>query len=190
MKLIGLHGHAGAGKNTFAEEFHYAAFFEYAFAAPVKAVCMEVFGLSHMDFVDRARKEEVIDYWNKSPRELAQYVGTEMFRNHFGSDIWIKSLEARLIRDLSAREDKNRKVLITDVRFQNEADWITKQGGWIIHLTRPGYEGNVGISSHASEQTLDFTHLTKGENYHKILNEGSITDLQLKAQQFISLYQL
>lgn len=190
MKLIGLHGHAGAGKNTFAEEFHYASFFEYSFATPIKTVCMEVFGLSHMDFLDRNRKEELIDFWNKSPRELAQYVGTEMFRNHFGSDIWIKSLEARLIRDLYAREHENKKVIITDVRFQNEADWIIKQGGWIIHLTRPGHEGNVGIQGHLSEQPLNFAHLTQGENYHEVLNAGSITDLQLKAQHFITQHQL
>lgn len=186
MKLVGIHGHAGVGKNTFAEEFHYAGFFEYSFASPIKQACVEIFGLSALDFIDRDRKEAVIDYWNYSPRQLAQYVGAEMFRQHFGPNIWIKSLQARIVRDLGVRKEENRKVVITDVRFQNEANWIRESGGIIVHLTRPGFEGNVGIPGHESEKQLDFSQFTKGENYYEINNSGTITDLQIAAHKFIA----
>lgn len=183
--LVGLCGNAGVGKNTFAEEFHSYRFREYSFAGPVKQVCCAAFGLDPYYFTSRDLKEEEHPYWGFSPRKMAQLVGTELFRKEFGPNFWIQRLELSLIADFASREEV--QAVITDVRFQNEAQWILDQGGILVHLTRPEHVGNVGIAGHASEAGIQFEKLT----YHKekthicVANIGSKLELQKKAVQFI-----
>ena len=183
--LIGLCGNAGVGKDTFAEPFHSFGFRQYAFAGPVKEVCEKAFGISPDYFTDRQLKEEVHPYWEKSPRELAQLVGTELFREYFGNDFWIRRLELQLILDFDSKEEV--KAVISDVRFQNEAQWILDSGGILVHLTRPGYVGNVGISGHVSEAVIDFSRLkltTVTNPVHFIINDGTRSELEHKAFDF------
>lgn len=186
--LIGLCGNAGVGKDTFAETFHSFGFRQYSFAGPVKDVCCAAFGISPDYFTDRQLKEEVHPYWERSPRELAQLVGTELFREYFGDNFWIKNLELQLILDFDSNEDV--KAIISDVRFQNEAQWILDNGGVLVHLTRPGYTGNVGIPGHASEAGIDFRSLrfaADTKQVHFVLNDGTLSDLEDKALAFIDL---
>jgi len=184
-KLVGICGFAGCGKNTFAEEFHFFGYKEYAFAAPVKAVCEEAFGVGLIYFTDRDMKEVPHPFWKISPREMAQKVGTELFREHFGQDFWLKRMELQFIRDFDSKEEV--KAVITDVRFQNEAQWILDNDGVLVHLTRPGYTGNVGIQGHASERGINWKQLNFSRHglasvFH-VSNEGTKEMLRLQANQ-------
>jgi len=192
-KLVGICGFAGCGKNTFAEEFHFFGYKEYAFAAPVKAVCEAAFGVCPLHFTDRDLKEEVHPFWNISPREMAQKVGTELFREHFGQDFWLRRMELQFILDFDSKEEV--KAVITDVRFQNEAQWILDNGGVLVHLTRPGYTGNVGIQGHASERGINWNDLHyqdfSGDRLFTVANTGTKEMLRLNANQLAyKLYQL
>ena len=187
--LVGLCGNAGVGKDTFAEQFHYYGFKQYSFAGPVKKVCEAAFSISPDYFTDRQLKEEEHPFWEISPRVMAQKVGTELFRNHFGQDFWIRRLELQLILDFDSKQDV--KAVITDVRFQNEAEWILDSGGILVHLTRPGYVGNVGIPGHASEAGIDFDSLEytyPEDRFYQIYNQGSKAELlQLSADLLDSI---
>ena len=60
-------------------------------------------------------------------------------------------------------------LIITDVRFENEADWIRKNGGHVIHLTR----GEApAVREHASEAGV-----TMGDGDYAYQNDGSLPDL-------------
>lgn len=180
--LVGLCGNAGVGKDTFALPFHYRGFKQYAFAGPVKRCAAAAFGISEDYFHERDLKEEPHPYWKKSPREIAQLIGTELFRKQFGNDFWIRRMELQLILDFDSQEDV--KAVISDVRFQNEAQWILDSGGILVHLTRPGYTGNVGVPGHTSEQGIDFKSLTTETHKHvifKLENRGTKEDLQRTA---------
>ena len=80
LKLIGIHGHAGVGKDTVADYLgRYQNVYKEAFADPLKRACAAAFGVPLEWFYDRELKEQKL-FWGVTPRQTAQFVGTEMFR--------------------------------------------------------------------------------------------------------------
>jgi hypothetical protein len=185
VKLVGLTGHAGVGKDTFAESFHYYGFRQYSFADPVKKAAAIAFGISQDYFRIRELKEEAHPYWNLSPRQMAQLVGTEMFRSVISDDFWIRRLELQLMHDFDSHSDVC--AIVSDVRFQNEADWIVnKMNGILVEITRPDHVGAVGVAGHASEAGIDSTNYLKGVNYFHIENTDTLLDFINQSQSFAS----
>ena len=194
-KLIGLYGHAKSGKDTVKDfiidtyKDHYAL----AFADPLKEAAAIAFGIPLDWFYSSDLKEEVHPNWGKSPREIAQFLGTEMFRETVSklipgvqNNFWITRAATRL-NNLYLPEDEGEfvstdTVVISDVRFQNEYDWVIDTGGIIIHLTRDGADGIVGIPGHASEQTIN---LHCKERTFTCENNSSISDLHRKIANII-----
>jgi hypothetical protein len=169
--LIGITGNAGTGKDTVGSML--AAkhqFYRAAFAQSLRMAAVDIFQLHPSVFDDRVLKESKDSYWNLSPREMLQLLGTEAGRKVFGPDVWIKSLARSLNTSTKSR------YVITDVRFKNEIEWILDNNGHIIHLTRDGCDGNVGIPSHASEQKLDLSIYPKGRIFY-VDNNNSLIDL-------------
>jgi hypothetical protein len=184
--IIGLCGDSGAGKDTFAEPFHNHGFRQYAFANPLKEACAHLYGINIANFHRRELKNERIPYWNKTPTEMAQFVGTELVREHLGESHWISRLNYQMVQDANIKEEF--KAVISDVRFQNEAQWILSMGGILIRLTRPGNDGNVGIPNHPSKNGINWETLVYpiGRNsvFH-VINSGTIAELHQEAEKFI-----
>lgn len=95
--LVGFLGYKGAGKSeatcALQESF---GFDTLSFADPLRAICTIAFGLDAIHYNDRRVKEAVLMDWpQKSPRELMQLVGTDMFRSHF-PDVWVEIMRRRL----------------------------------------------------------------------------------------------
>ena len=166
-KLIGICGHSGAGKDIAGEYLHKTRdnTYKLAFADPLKAAASEMFGIPILEFYDPDYKEVPNEFWGVSPRKIAQFFGTEMVRDtlhklipEVADNFWVTRMAHKLTGQGEQVEyDEDDVVIITDVRFQNEYDWIIAQGGIIIHLTRPGADGTVGIPGHASEAGISFT---------------------------------
>ena len=70
-----------------------------------------------------------LDMPHLTPRWVLQYWGTEVCRGGFHDDIWIASLEHKL---LSTSDD----IVISDVRFPNEIEAIHRAGGKVIRIKR------------------------------------------------------
>lgn len=202
LQLIGICGHAGAGKDTVARYLHhsYHNCWMIAFADSLKDAAAHAFGIPLNHFYDSAHKEEVHEFWGVSPRVIAQFLGTEMFREHIwkllpdeSQDFWVRRLVGKLTGELVSAEDECVKydaedtVVIPDVRFQNEYDFITSNGGIIIHLTRPGADGNIGISSHASEAGFTFN---KPEVTWHLNNDKRLDDLYVEVDTIIQESEL
>ena len=183
-RMIGITGHAGAGKNTVAEmlqdiivnseegEFYHLL----GFADPLKKGCSHLFGIPLDDFYDKDKKEIVHPVYNVTPRQILQYVGTEIFREHFGRDFWIKRTLVELTNAFANEESV--RVIFPDVRFQEEVEWIASEQGIIIHLTRPEADGKVGILNHASEAGVDLSNVP----YILIENDGTLEELREKVK--------
>jgi len=137
---------------------------------------MHIFDLSSDQLHDTICKEEVDKRWNLSPRQMFQKVGTDFGRYLISSDIWIKNMQCRLMKAIQNRSD----TVISDVRFQNEADFLREQfGAHIIRIERPHYIG-TSYSSHESER--------QGASIvadYNIFNTGTIHDLKIEAIQFV-----
>lgn len=143
--LIGLCGAAGSGKDTVASML--TGFYRVAFADPLYEMVSIVTGLLPEDLQDREVKEQEIDWIGKSPRQMLQTLGTEWGRDTISQSLWIDIGMRRIERLLA----DGRNVVVTDVRFDNEAAAIKAAGGEVWKVLRG--EGCVkGVSMrHASE---------------------------------------
>jgi len=172
--LIGLIGYAQSGKDTLAkilvEDY---GFKRVAFADKIRELLYEldpavptynhvqtkIIGLQNLVDVygwDHAKSEPHV-------RQLLQKLGVGA-RTLFGEDFWIREA-LRPIKD-------SENIVVTDVRFKNEAEWIRSfEDSYIWRIKRAG----VGaVNTHVSETELD------GYKADQIFsNNGSIDDLRI-----------
>lgn len=150
--LLGLAGPAKSGKDTAAGALAMDLGFDcYAFATPVKLAAQMMFGLTDEETWSDEKKDEINTFWGITHREMFQKVGTEGGRDLFDPDLWIK----RATKELWNRygESDNYDLVVSDVRFDNEADWIHSHGGFVVRINRPDVEP-IATSGHASEKSL------------------------------------
>lgn len=98
-------------------------------------------------------------------RRLLQVLGTEIGRDMFGADCWVKLAAKDIHEHLNADQD----VVITGIRFHNELRMIHEFSGEAWWVSRPGY---APVNSHSSDNTLEFKDFDFG-----IDNCGSLENL-------------
>ena len=163
--IVGLTGYKQSGKDTAALPLIEQGWTRYALADPLRQVCCALFGWSAERVADKAT---IDPYWGISPRQALQRVGTELIRNHFhtvlpeSENIW-----TRLLRKAYAECDYN--MVVTDVRFPDEAETIHELGGVLIRVTRPG----CAPDGHESESYIE--HLPAD---YSIANDSTPQTLQ------------
>jgi len=140
-QIIGIVGFIGSGKDTVADylvNFH--RFKRESFANSLKDAVSQVFGwdrelLEGRTQESREWRETRDEWWTKrlkkdiTPRYVLQYWGTEVIRKGFHDDMWVASLEHRL---LNTKND----IVITDCRFPNEIKAIRAAGGRVMRIKR------------------------------------------------------
>ena len=154
MTLIGLHGPAGAGKDTAADFLRTWGFQALALADPIRwGLCAMLgeFGVDEQLLNDRKTKEAVIPGLGKSPRELMQTLGTEWGRQQVNASLWTALAEERILK-LEPLPGFPLAVAITDIRFDSEARWLRDLGGKIWRIYRP--RSGPGVNPHVSELGL------------------------------------
>jgi hypothetical protein len=157
--IIGITGKKFHGKDTIGDYYVKKGYTRIAFADTLKEACKLIFGLTHEQLY--GDKKEVIDeYWKKTPREIMQYVGTDLFRNQFDENIWINSLRRKMI-------SSDKKYVITDVRFDNEATMIKDIGGIIIKVNRTNL--SIKPDSYSAIDNLELQGI-KPDSYSAIDN--------------------
>ena len=139
--ILGLSGYAQSGKDTTAEllclNYKYK---RQAFADPMRHALMII--NPKLDSITRL-SEYVDDYgWeiakkNPEVRRLLQVLGTDFGRKMLGEDVWVKMLMDKL-----NYEDR---VVISDVRFPNEAEAIKKLGGSVWRINRHNQIGRAHV---------------------------------------------
>lgn len=171
--ILGLCGAAGSGKNAAA--FHLVRDYSaasYAFADPLYAAVSVITGLSVADLQNRATKERDLGWLPASPRRLLQTIGTEWGRETIHPMIWIMAT----LRRIDA--ERPHLAVITDVRFENEAEAIHERGGAVWKIVRPGAGLAGDAGSHSSEAGIP-DHLVDDE----ILNDGPLATLDQRLDE-------
>ena len=74
-----------------------------------------------------------------------QFIGTDLFRNQLNANVWINIVIDKI------NNNKDQKYVITDIRFDNEAEELIKLGTIIINIQRNTEIVNNG---HVSENSL------------------------------------
>ena len=150
--IIGLSGYARSGKDTVADHLVSTYdFAQYSFAASMKEAMYRLNPIVHSDSIGPLRYQALVDVYgldkvketHPEVRRLLQVFGTEVGRDMFGKNFWV---------DLVLNNLKSFHVVISDVRFTNEADAIRAKGGQIWRVNRVG----IGpVTGHSSEIDLD-----------------------------------
>lgn len=183
--LIGLTGRARSGKTTAAE--HLARTYQleqYAFADPLRDGLMAIFNLDPTDF-EGDRKERTLGWLDCSPRQLMQSMGTEWARNTVHPDVWVKLAEQNLDY-MSNALGAVLGFVVSDVRFENEADLIRRRGGTVIHILRPNalavnpHISEAGIAANPADLTLPNYGTVEG--FLRSLDEVFLTVRRLQQQ--------
>jgi len=167
MTLIGLCGSKSSGKDTVASHLiRRHGFYRMAFATPLKDVCATLFLLSEDQCHDPSQKEETDPRWGLSPRRLFQMVGTDWVRA-WRQDFWVD----RMRMDIEASRIHYPRIVVADVRFENEKNLIESMGGIVIGITRDSCQEKEDQHPSETECKQLLTDLDT------IRNDGSIEEL-------------
>lgn len=165
---IGITGAIGSGKNTAGDFISLVLGIpQYSFAAPLKEVVSHLFGVSPETLESHEGKANLNEFWGISPRNMMREVSESCIKPKYGQDFWIRRAE----QVLGGSEACSRGVVITDVRFENEADFIRKHG-FLIHVTRPNNPHDKQMSSHVSDKGV-ILNLSLGDG--EVINDSDLT---------------
>lgn len=174
MRLIGITGRMGHGKDTVAQFIQESWGHEVlAFADTLKQVVAMIACEPLENFYDRELKEKFSPALGMTRREALQKMGTEVGRNLFGPNIWTDNLITRWL------SSGKLPTVVSDVRFDEEARAIIANGGVIIRVVRPAL--NDTPVTHSSEEGID-----PGLVSFEIVNDSSISALHDKVCDVIA----
>lgn len=151
-RIVAFAGKKRAGKDTAASVLVDLGYRPIAFADGIKVMlrALLAFRGCPADLTDRMLdgdlKETPSRYLSgHSPRYAMQSLGTGWGRDMMSQEFWVETTADQL----QATTDP---VVISDVRRQNEADYVTRQGGVVYRITRP--ELAVPPDEHISERLV------------------------------------
>jgi FMN phosphatase YigB (HAD superfamily) len=198
LELYGFSGKMGTGKNYIAEKLFKAMLptkntVILALADHFKVECCAKDGVDY---------NRVFGEKDGETRKLLQKRGTEEGRAVYGEDIWTRTLEIWIRRH---HETGVERVIITDLRFPNEVEWVKSLGGMTFRINaaernktrlhqeaeRMGAESNDPISleervnmiaGHSSEVALDnheemFDFLIDNDYSHQLNVPNQVRDI-------------
>ena len=126
-------------------------FVKISFADHLKKCVELIFNFSNDQMYSSKKR------YHKTPRELLQWFGTDIMRKQFDNNFWINQMKL----------DMKTNIVISDIRFKNEAEFIKKNNGVIIKVERK----SIPILNHESEnQIIDFDYM--------ILNNHGFEELE------------
>ena len=187
VEIYGFSGKLGTGKNYISEKI-FMKMMEpvptaiISFADQIKVNGIVQHGLDrHKCFAEK----------DEHTRKVMQRVGTEEGRDKFGEDIWLKyAFEWMAVH--ASRGIK--RIIVSDVRFHNEFDFIKSLGGIMIRVDANGRNRDalqkevakgVGkledIANHKSETELD-----SGRQFdYRIDNDHGAENVHIQVRQLI-----
>lgn len=165
--IIAIHGPNGSGKTTLAKKIaqglRYSKLFDQimikSFAEPLKDMVGALLGLplSLLSGHDNREWREAANYavqshqWDgvETPRDALIMFGEGMKRT-FGESFWVNMLANKLPEDIGSRE--NWVLIIDDLRFKPEFEWVQKNGGIVLYLTDPYKQDTVSSQLEQDKQ--------------------------------------
>lgn len=174
--IIGLHGVARSGKDTVAGLLQFWGYRRVAFADPVRSDLLTINPMISAD----SRLDQLVASlgWEEvkqipEVRRLFRTYASDVCRAEFGQDVWVR-------RAIPAIAEGGR-VVISDVRMENEAAYVRRIGGFIVHVIRPGAGLGPGFGPHESEQPLP-PHLVDAV----VHNDGPLGEIPAHVQDLMA----
>lgn len=173
IKIFLIHGKARSGKDTIASIIK-----DELESKNIKSINLS-FSYYIKDYVKRLTNWDGSD--ETKPRDLLNYLGTEIIRNNIDDKFLIK----RMIEDIKVFSYYYDIIIISDARFRNEINSIKGEfkNICVINIERPNFDNKLTDlqKKHFTEIDLD-----NYDNFdYKILNDGSIEDLRKKVIEIL-----
>lgn len=196
MRNVGLIGKARSGKDSVASRLvANRGYQRVAFADPLKDMALRIdpivsahaeryheYGtaggvypvweaetVSLSDVISRVGWERAKDEYPEV-RRILQSCGQTV--RELDADFWLRIALAKV----AEANQQGRPVVVSDVRYPNEAESLRRAGFTLIRITRPAIAGSIlradPASAHESETALDGYHAD-----HTIVNNGSLETL-------------
>lgn len=173
LKIIGLCGRAGVGKDEIARYLTAEHNFEQiALAWPLKDMLQALPEILEFDLEDRQKKELPNPFYEISPRKMMQTLGD--WGRELRSDFWIRLAQLHIERIKIYNRNLETfgyigGIVVSDCRMENELAWIRSIGGHVWHI----YRGqSTQVNPHKTEQIQ-----LPGLGDAICLNDGTIEDL-------------
>lgn len=184
--VIGCIGRKRSGKDTFFEMIKekYPEAVRVSFADEIKRIASNIFKMDEKLFHDNDMKDK--DYmvpWSTTelvttPRDICIKIG-KFFRNEFSENFWV---------DLAFANANGPIVVITDLRFENEAAYILntyKDNARLFYIDADERLGPMPPDSDISETSVYKVLETHRENITVVDNNSTIDNYK---NQFNKLY--
>lgn len=116
-------------------------------------------------------------------RQALQYIGTDVFRVIFDADIWLSITMGKI----HTMPDNIKTVIISDVRFANEARVIASVGGKILHIYRDA--SDLALSDdlrRTHPSNWSFLEFPEELIHARIHNGGTIEDLLTAVRAYLA----
>ncbi|MFJ4960979.1 hypothetical protein ACIP6P_00670 [Streptomyces sp. NPDC088729] len=169
-------GKARSGKDTAGQRLvQHWNFTRLAFADPLKRMALQINPYVPTGYGVTVRLESLIADvgWERAKedylevRRILQHAG-QTVRDH-DEDFWVRVLMA----NVRVADQWNMPVVVTDVRYRNEALTLKAHGFRLVRITRTSVTGRTrSLDRHRSETELD--DFTADET---LINGGSVFDL-------------
>jgi hypothetical protein len=170
FKLVGIAGGLNSGKGVAAGLFKSNGFMERNFSDPLKRMVRDLFNIPTKALWGPS--------YNRTPevRTMLQELGD--YARKYRPEIWVDKMEESLAAFAESGLGGYKGIVIADIRFAKEVDFVHEMGGVVLHLVRPGNTAGLPeeLAEHLSETELkslpadafDFT----------IVNDGTLEELR------------
>ena len=182
MIIVGVGHKSRQGKDTFASflmtylrmNTKNKKIVKMGFADPLKSICHQLYGwagLKPKEHYDRFEDERKIELplIGKTPVQIWIDVGNHM--RIYDKDVWMRALMKGTVADV---------LIVTDVRYENEAQAIFDHNGFVVKINRPGFPGLDSITDNALNNYTRWTEI--------IENDGDLSSLNDKTIKFAEKY--
>lgn len=180
--LIGFTGKKRHGKDTAGLALQRLGFSQLALAEPMRDIVADLYsrlGISDErieEYLFGDKKQVIVPEIGVTTRHVMQTLGTEWGRNCVNVNLWIQMLVT------VANENRDQDFYVTDIRFHNEGECVTKGGGCVIRIFNPRILDDE-FSSHPSEQEIMSMKV-----YAEIINDAGIEELHGKVRNIINSF--
>lgn len=151
--------------------------------AVIKEAVRAFFGFSSHQMFDSVAFSTIDPFWKVSPEQSCELIERLTFE---AFPEWVKQRNSLPLHSIKTKRflvPGARTIILKDIRFENEADFIRSRNGQIWHIIRPKNDSKV--NPHSSEAGI-----MRSANDKVIINDGSLEDLKNKVDKLWQQLQL
>ena len=188
--IVAIAGRIGAGKDAAADALQQTmAFMNVKLSDPLKHAASVMFGIPHECFCDNNLKDVPNQGLRGStPRAVLQWLGTDVMQHGLmtsglvpgiGCSFWA----CRLADTIDSMPSSKDRIVISDMRFQHELDFLRKRYGDQLFTIRIVRSGLSVVAEHESERSVDSLDIDL-----VIHNDSTLLDLHQKVLDVVKVH--